>query len=135
LVWRRLGWLENGQPDFVLVVHCHAWDPILLERYVDTKVELNPVPTGVESFVIDSTQDRLFALFTKGEIEMYHIEQSAFYSKGRYNQLRDQLVRDKAAGPAPDFPGARIVSIAPITKYESKTVCLVVVTAGGECAV
>ena len=72
---------------------------------------------------------RLFALRTKGEIEFYDISNSRFEFKARYTRLRQDLSREIYDNKANQTP--EIVSIAAIGAHESKSYCLVAITADG----
>ncbi|KAK8846777.1 hypothetical protein IAR55_005865 [Kwoniella newhampshirensis] len=78
---------------------------------------------GVESFVIDDTRSRLFALFTSGDIEWFDIAGTKFETRSRYPVSRlKQLFNVQAV---------KIVSIAVVGRHESQRVGLVAMTSTG----
>ena len=86
---------------------------------------------GVESFVVDPTQPRLFCLHTRGEIEMFDVSTGRFDTRGRYSRLRGDLAaRGLFSSSAP--AQADIVAIAPIGNHESRRICLVAILRNGE---
>ncbi len=87
---------------------------------------------GVESFVIDQGQGRLFTLHTKGEIEMFDVSGTSYISRGKYTRLKNDLISRGIAGAAPNYPQAKVISLAVIGSHESRRACLVAITANGE---
>ena len=87
---------------------------------------------GIENFVIDSAQSRLFTLHTKGAIEMFDISSTQFLTRGRYSNLRNDLISRGIAGNASNNAQTNVVHLAVVGASESRRACLVAVTAYGE---
>ncbi len=87
---------------------------------------------GIETFVIDSGQSRLFTLHTKGGLEMFDVSAKNFTSRGKYIRLKPDLISRGIAGEAPKYDQATVVSLGVIGSHESRRACLVAVTANGE---
>ena len=89
---------------------------------------------GIENFVIDSGQSRLFTLHTKGAIEMFDISGTQFVGRGGYSNLKNDLISRGIAGNASSNAQTNVVHLAAIGAHESRRACLVAVTAcGGFC--
>lgn len=86
---------------------------------------------GVESFVVDPIQDRLYTLHTKGEIEMFDVSGATHISRGKYARSRSDLISWQQGGAAPQNAQARIVAIAVIGAHESRRAGLVAISANG----
>lgn len=86
---------------------------------------------GIESFVVDPIQGRLFALHTRGELEWFDVSGTKFELRVRYTSLRSDFVRHNYGGQAPSHPGARVVSIAIVSGQESKKTYVVAISASG----
>ncbi|KAK4686014.1 hypothetical protein P7C73_g4121, partial [Tremellales sp. Uapishka_1] len=81
-------------------------------------------PEGVESFVIDYQQSRLYTLHTKGEIEMFDISATNFTSRGKYTKLKSELARMGAQNQD-------VVAISVVGLHESRKAGLVAITSNG----
>lgn len=86
---------------------------------------------GIEKVVIDPQQNRLYALQTNGHIEWFDVSGTKFESRGKYIHLASDLQRLQQAGPAPSYPLAKIVTIAPVLSCDSSKVWLVAISANG----
>ncbi|WOO79208.1 putative nucleoporin [Vanrija pseudolonga] len=119
------GWLSGGSK---------AWLSNRSSGYLSTwvpSVFSSANREGVESFVLDPQQGRLFALHTKGEIEYIDVQASRFESRARYVALRNDFQRLGYGGAAPGYAGAKVVSIAIVGAEESKKAWVVAISASG----
>lgn len=83
---------------------------------------------------MDAVQGRLYALYTRGEIEYFDVSGANFVSRGKYSRLRADLAA-KAMPPQPGQPkddsGTKIVAIAAVGAHESRRACVVAIAANG----
>jgi hypothetical protein len=113
------GWFGTGGPKAISRTSgaLSGWVPSILSSSTNE---------GVESFVVDAQQNRLYTLGTKGEIEIFDVSGNGWISKGKYTQLQADL-RNRGAQE-----GNRVVVLAPIGAQESRTACMVAICANGE---
>ena len=86
---------------------------------------------GIEKFVLDPQQNRLYTLQTNGTIEWFDVSGTKFESRGKYVHARSDLLRLNYGGPPPQHQAAKIVNIAPVRSNESKKVWIVAISANG----
>ncbi|KAL7424377.1 hypothetical protein Q5752_000059 [Cryptotrichosporon argae] len=118
------GWLGGGSRMWVSnrsSGYLSAWVPSVFSSGKE----------GVESFVVDPAQNRLFALHTRGEVELIDVTGSKFESRAKYAGLKNDFVRLGYGGQAPHYPGAKVVSIAAVGGHESRKAWVVAISASG----
>lgn len=116
------GWLSSGSKMWITnrsTGYLSTWVPTVLTGDRD----------GIESFVVDSQQGRLFALRKGDVIEWFDIAGTKFESRGKYSSFRNDITRLHYVGSNP--AGARIVSISVVGGQESKRAWLVAISASG----
>lgn len=118
------GWLSSGSKIWITnrsSGYLSTWVPSVLQG-VNRE--------GVESFVVDPQQGRLFALHTKGQLEWIDVSGSKFESRARFNNLRDHFMRARLTGSL-GAAGAQVVAIAPVPANESMKAAVVAIAASG----
>jgi nuclear pore complex protein Nup155 len=118
------GWLSGGSKMWITnrsSSYLSTWVPSILTSGSNE---------GIESFVVDPKQGRLFVLRSRGEIEYYSITGSNFESRGKYASLHADFQRLRYGGATP-AQGSRVVSIAIVGAHESTKAWLVAISASG----
>jgi nuclear pore complex protein Nup155 len=118
------GWLSSGSKIWLTnrsSGYLSTWVPSVLQ---------GANREGVESFVVDPQQGRLYALHTKGQLEWIDVSGNKFESRSRFNNLRDHFVRARLTGVLGNA-GAQVVAIAPVPASESKKAAVVAIAASG----
>ena len=87
---------------------------------------------GIESLVMDTGQNRLFTLHTRGDIEMFDVSGTNFISRGKYSRIKSDLIARGFGGNAPDYAHAKVVALSTIGAHESRRACLVAMTTNGK---
>ncbi|KLT44819.1 nucleoporin-domain-containing protein [Cutaneotrichosporon oleaginosum] len=118
------GWLSSGSKVW-LTNHSSGY----LSTWVPSVLQ-GANREGVESFVVDPQQGRLYALHTKGQLEWIDVSGTKFESRSRLNNLRDHFLRARLTG-ALGNAGAQVVAIAPVPANESKKAAVVAIAASG----
>ncbi|BEJ12146.1 hypothetical protein CspHIS471_0206060 [Cutaneotrichosporon sp. HIS471] len=118
------GWLSSGSKIWLTnrsSGYLSTWVPSVLQ---------GANREGVESFVVDPQQGRLYALHTKGQIEWIDVSGNKFESRSRFNILREHFMRARLTGTL-GKDGAEVVAIAPVPANESKKAVVVAIAASG----
>lgn len=118
------GWLSSGSKVWLTnrsSGYLSTWVPSVLQ---------GANREGVESFVVDPQQGRLFALHTKGQLEWIDVSGSKFETRSRLSNLRDYFARARLTGSL-GHAGAEVVAIAAVPANESKKAAVVAIAASG----
>lgn len=118
------GWLSSGSKIWLTnrsSGYLSTWVPSVLQ---------GANREGVESFVVDAQQSRIYALHSKGQLEWIDVSGSKFESRARFNRLSDHFTRARLTG-ALGNAGAQVVAIAPVPANESKKAAVVAIAASG----